>query len=125
MWAQEGETLGEGQGRPQEGVQVMPQQGLRSGGQALPGPEQARHTYTHACTHTPVHTHTGSPSPGGSGRPRGAGPTGAVVELVGPAGQVVAPETRPFWAWQRHSLTHQASELAGCPVPPAAQRSTR
>lgn len=54
------------------------------------------------------HMHTGSWSPAGPGRPPGAGPTGSVVELVGPAGQVVARETRPLWAWRRGSLTHRA-----------------
>lgn len=40
------------------------------------------------------------------------------MELVRPAGQVVAPETRPFWVRQRDSLTHQASQLAGESSPP-------
>lgn len=40
------------------------------------------------------------------------------MELVRPAGQVVAPETRPFWVRQRDSLTHQASQLPGESSPP-------
>lgn len=51
-------------------------------------------------------------------RPLGAGPAGSLGGLVGPAGQLVAPETRPLWAWYRDSLSHLASQLAAASRPP-------
>lgn len=51
-------------------------------------------------------------------RPLGAGPAGSLGGLVGPAGRLVALETRPLWAWYRDSLSHLASQLAAASRPP-------
>ena len=90
----------------------------------LPGGGQtpAQHRCTAAHTHRLLVTSWPGAAPG-------AGPTGSVVELVGPAGQVVARETRPFWAWQRDGLTHRARRrecphhpLPSCPAEEWAPR---
>lgn len=83
LWAQHppqgGEAPGEGQEHPAQGVGTGEDHHMAARRPADPRP-------------APLHSHTSTQAPAhqlARGGP-GAGPTGSAVELVGPAGQVVA-----------------------------------
>lgn len=97
-------------GRPRNGglgASTLPgRQGLQERTGMPPGGSTGGRAGGRGQTHT--HPVTSRPRVAPRGRP-----TRAPVELVGPAGQVVAPETKPFWAWQRDRQPDPPGEQAG------------